>query len=224
MQLHWYIVTASLYTEIGLCGILSLPIIPGSLKKIVANWSLNPVVRNVVKIYVLLVAFLFAETMFELFSSNVPSQKGDSHEEYHHYISERLEDERNGLLSFISLFMFLMIEQLSILTRENNKLITNAEVLQKQAKGISTEYMKLMKEGQEKTKPEKAPDTEKNLEKENKELKIKLEKALNEVTVIKTQAENQQGAYSKLIDENKGLKNKLDDFSLMFGEAQKKSV
>jgi len=128
------------------------------------------------------------------------------------------------LLSFISLFMFLMIEQLSILTRENNKLITNAEVLQKQAKGVSTEYMKLMKEGQEKTKPEKAPDTEKNLEKENKELKIKLEKALNEVTVIKTQAENQQGAYSKLIDENKGLKNKLDDFSLMFGEAQKKSV
>ncbi len=41
---------------------------------------------------------------------------------------------------------------------------------------------------------------------------------------MKKQAENQQRSFDDLLNENKALKNRLEDFNLLLGDANKKKV
>ena len=105
----------------------------------------------------------------------------------------------------------------------------DTETLKKQASNVSTEYMRLLKE--KGTSSDSKDDPISALKKENVELKDKvdelnkdLKKAKQEVDAVKKQAENQQSAYLELMDKNKSLQNRLDDFNVVFGETQKKNV
>jgi uncharacterized protein (DUF3084 family) len=112
---------------------------------------------------------------------------------------------------------------------ENVKISSNLEVLKKQASGVSTEYMRLLKEQPASASSSSSSPDE--LAKENRELKERvselsksLEKAQQEVQTVKKQAQNQSDAYMQLAEENKKLTNRLDDYSLLLGDAQKKKV
>jgi uncharacterized protein (DUF3084 family) len=70
----------------------------------------------------------------------------------------------------------------------------------------------------------KLKEENKKLKEEKTELQRGLEKAEQQVAAIVKQSENSQEAFAKLMEENKSLKNKLDDFTLVFGETQKKKV
>jgi uncharacterized protein (DUF3084 family) len=70
----------------------------------------------------------------------------------------------------------------------------------------------------------KLKEENKKLKEENTDLRKKLDKAEQQVAAIVKQSENSQEALAKLLEENKSLKNKLDDFTLVFGETQKKKV
>ena len=66
--------------------------------------------------------------------------------------------------------------------------------------------------------------TEQKKNEESDELKKNLENAKADVVAIKKQAENQQDMVSKLLEENKSLKNRLADYTDVLGDLQKKKV
>jgi len=221
MDLYWHVMLFFLYAELALAAALSLPGIPTFLRKTVANWTTDQLVRTIGKIYLIVIGILFAGCIVELMTMKPPTAPGDTHEEFHHYEENKLKNHRGALISGFCMFLSLVIEQLSILTRTNIRLQTDCEVLQKQAKGVSSEYMKLMKEGESPKATTKAVSA-KDLESETKDLNEKLEKARTELVAIKKQAENQQKAFTQLQEENKTLKNQLEDFNLVLGDKKKK--
>jgi len=221
MLLHWYILTAGLYIKLTFCAILAFPPFPAILQNVVANWCTSSIVRNTMKVYFIAASIVFVETVIELMNAKPPPIGDAFHEEIHRFESDKLINQRNALISGLSIFLLLLINQLIALKKEIIRLYVDSEVLKKQAKNVSSEYMKLVSENENKSSP-KTEDF--NLDRENKELKRKLEKSQSEVIAIKKQAESQQDAFIKLQEENKSLKNKLDDFNLLFGETQKKKV
>jgi len=174
---------------------------------------------------------LAAETLFELTFQRAPEDS--DHEGLHHYENDRLLNQRNFVVSTVSLFLMFVLRQLVELTRDNMKMQFNTEALKKQASNVSSEYMRLLdeKSPDSKDKGNNKVEPAKKLQQENSDLVQQLEKAkkdlakaLQEVATIKKQAENQQESFIKLAEENKSLSNKLNDFNLVFGESQKKAV
>jgi len=223
MQPLWYLLTACLYLELALCILLCLPQAPVFLRRSLSGWRENVPFRNGIKVYALVVAIMFAGAFSEMISMR-PLIIEDDHEEYHHYVANLLTCRINSFISGMAVFLLLVLDRLCFLTMSLFRLVTDKEVLQRQAKNVSSEYMKLVSkdDGQKKSKDEE--ELSSKLSDENKELKEKLQRALSEVQAIKKQAENQQETFTKLQEENRGLKNRLEDFNLVLGDAQKKSV
>lgn len=94
-------------------------------------------------------------------------------------------------------------------------MVNNTIALRKQAEGVSQEYLRLQKEGAK-------PKEEKKEEKPKNKGDIPEEERLK--NMVEKVSANYEESIRKLEAENKSLKNKLEDFSLVFGDLQKKKV
>jgi len=236
MLLHWYVIISSVIAEYLLCLVLVFPSSPLALKKQIIALANDAVVKRVAKIFAFIVSVLCAESLLAFTYATEPTETNKDREAFHHFSFDMLTNRYNALLSGISVLLLLILYEFVRLVKENIRMTCDVEVLKKQAQSASTGYLQLL---DEKKKPStESPKVEndqqsterklqqknKEMQDENEQLNKKLEKALQEVQAVKKQASNQQDAYLKLLDENKSLKNKLDDFNVVFGETQKKTV
>eukprot|EP01114_Cavostelium_apophysatum_P007576 TRINITY_DN1970_c0_g1_i2.p1 TRINITY_DN1970_c0_g1~~TRINITY_DN1970_c0_g1_i2.p1 ORF type:complete len:233 (-),score=79.54 TRINITY_DN1970_c0_g1_i2:49-747(-) len=232
MMLHWQVVLLTLFAEVAAIAIFLVPNVPVFLKKQIIGLATNPVVQRVIKVYLAVVSVLCLESLYENATTREPAEVSD-HEAFHHYEADLLKNRLNAIISGSSILLFFILNEVCDLVKNNLRMISNTEVLKKQGENATKEYMKLVKQDKSDSKTEskegtedsdKLKQTNKELSDENKNLKEQVKKLKQEVEAIKTQATNQQESFSKLLDENKSLKNKLEDFNDVFGEAQKKKV
>eukprot|EP00743_Colponemidia_sp_Colp-15_P001540 GILK01001682.1.p2 GENE.GILK01001682.1~~GILK01001682.1.p2 ORF type:complete len:238 (-),score=41.28 GILK01001682.1:1052-1738(-) len=118
-------------------------------------------------------------------------------------------------------------------TRDLDRLTQDRNFLKKQAEQQQKEYMRLQ---QEKEAPKTAEQSDyENQIKELKEQVTLLKKtaataekesktALSSLEMLKKQAASQQTEYDRLMEENRSLQTKLEDFELVLGDAKKKRV
>lgn len=120
---------------------------------------------------------------------------------------------------------YSIVDQSVRLVKDNLKITTNAIALKKQAEGVSTEYLRAMKNSEsdkEKSKETKEPEIEAQGKKEKVEQReTNSPKPEDKDTSVIAGLKKK---ISELEDENKSLRNKLEDFTIVFGDVQKKVI
>jgi len=218
-----------LFLETLCCLAFVIPNSPVFLKKQIISWTENVTLQRGVKIYGIIASVLVFEVLVEILFTKPP--KADAqHEEFHLFEADRLRNQRNALITGFSIGLIFVLQEFVSSTKNNMRMTLGLEALKKQAEGARNEYLKLLQNNEDKDKSpaesleNKLKEENKKLREEKTELQKRLEKADQQVTAIVKQSENSQETLAKLMEENKSLKNKLDDFTLVFGETQKKKV
>lgn len=146
-----------------------------------------------------------------------------------------LSAQRDAYLAGSVFMLFLCMSKIYELIRESNRLKASKEAILRQAQGASSFARKTLEEktAKEKSKKDavekkgKAQQASAQTQKDQAallKLRAEKKKLTNELKTLKSQSESQSKECTRLLDENKSLKNQLQDFEVLMGDQKKKTV
>jgi len=124
-------------------------------------------------VYCIVAGILCLELFFEISTSSSPRTEAnsDSHEDFHHFESDTLTNQRNAVLAGTSALLLLILNELCQTSKINMRIQSDIEVMKKQAQGASNEYLKLLEKSDSKDKgSDKSKDSQ-----QSEEIKLKNE-------------------------------------------------
>jgi len=204
MSLHWTLIAGFLYVEIAVMFLFLIPFISNrAWSKLFKSRFLKGIENQFVYYFYILVAILVLFFLDAIREMNKYSETQINSEQSHGtHLDAQMQmhmrlfrAQRNFYISGFALFLSLVIKRLVALIQQNATLDLEREAAMKQAQSATRAAEALMSDDKG------ASDLEKKLEEKEEEL----QKALGDVTAMKSQSINLTKEYDRLMEEKDKL-------------------